>query len=84
MAAPDPAPQLSKDSSCTGGGVHTCPSAWGQPRIQGFGEVLDASRHLQRAPSPPYRGLTDGGATVGPTPDQLALPMVAQWPLVAE
>src|SRR3954469_22318957 len=23
MAAPDPAPQLSKDSSCTGGGVHT-------------------------------------------------------------
>src|SRR3954471_4909861 len=26
MAAPDPAPQLSKDSSCTGGGVHTCPS----------------------------------------------------------
>src|SRR4051812_47591957 len=25
MAAPDPAPQLSKDSSCTGGGVHTCP-----------------------------------------------------------
>src|SRR3954466_8396424 len=26
MAAPDPAQQLSKDSSCTGGGVHTCPS----------------------------------------------------------
>src|SRR3954452_23711966 len=26
MAAPDPAPQLFKDSSCTGGGVHTCPS----------------------------------------------------------
>src|SRR5215210_8131336 len=26
MAAPDPAPQLSKDSPCTGGGVHTCPS----------------------------------------------------------
>src|SRR3954453_5963854 len=24
MAAPDPAPQLFKDSSCTGGGVHTC------------------------------------------------------------
>src|SRR3954454_16878484 len=27
MAAPDPAPQLFKDSSCTGGGVHTC-SLW--------------------------------------------------------
>src|SRR4051794_30713349 len=31
MAAPDPAPQLSKDSSCTGGGVHTRPDTWQHP-----------------------------------------------------
>src|SRR4051794_23440172 len=60
MAAPDPAPQLSKDSSCTGGGVHTCPSA-GPPgssprwrggffkklqRLRVLGIVTRASREL--------------------------------------
>src|SRR5215203_6284388 len=46
MAAPDPAPQLSKDSSCTGGGVHTCPSAGppgSSPRWRG-----DFFKKLQR------------------------------------
>src|SRR5215203_7362408 len=32
----------------------------GQSRIQGFGEVLDAPRLLQRTPLPPHRGLADG------------------------
>src|SRR3954469_19842508 len=60
MAAPDPAPQLSKDSSCTGGGVHTCPSG-GPPgssprwrgvffkslqRLRVLGIVTRASREL--------------------------------------
>src|SRR5215210_3956004 len=46
MAAPDPAPQLSKDSSCTGGGVHTCPSGGppgSSPRWRG-----DFFKKLQR------------------------------------
>src|SRR3954468_8480311 len=60
MAAPDPAPQLSKDSSCTGGGVHTCPSGdpLGSPprwpgdffkklqRLRVLGRVTRASREL--------------------------------------
>src|SRR3954451_21262203 len=46
MAAPDPAPQLFKDSSCTGGGVHTCPSGGppgSSPRWRG-----DFFKKLQR------------------------------------
>src|SRR3954469_4382745 len=49
MAAPDPAPQLSKDSSCTGGGVHTCPSGGppgSSPRWRG-----DFFKKLQRLSS---------------------------------
>jgi hypothetical protein len=45
----------------------------GQSRIQGFGEVLDAPRLLQRTPLPPHRGLADGGATVGQILEQVAL-----------
>src|SRR5215218_1215341 len=52
-----------------------CLSAQASPRSRGVGEVLDAclARSLQRTPSSPHRGLADGGATVGQTPEQLAL-----------
>ena len=48
MAAPDPAPQLFKDSSCTGGGVHTWRGALGA--AQGRARGLLAGRMLARKP----------------------------------
>src|SRR5215210_8328267 len=70
MAAPDPAPQLSKDSSCTGGGVHTCPSlgglGWGvpgQPRERGPQQER-ANPEGQCSPADDLGGGGDLGRTV--------------------
>src|SRR5687768_18397801 len=52
MAAPDPAPQLSKDSSCTGGGVHTCLALGGVDLTSSTGKltmnVLNAGAEFER------------------------------------
>jgi hypothetical protein len=47
MAAPDPAQQLFKDSSCTGGGVHTCLSALatGPPAMARRGSPARLGQH---------------------------------------
>src|SRR5215207_3221533 len=41
MAAPDPAPQLFKDSSCTGGGVHTGASTHDSQGMDSLGALAD-------------------------------------------
>src|SRR3954451_18869312 len=75
MAAPDPAPQLFKDSSCTGGGVHT-----GRPHMASHDHGQALGRQAQRSdeePRLPFDRATDLADAVDDDDAVQAGPVVA-------